>query len=113
MKNILHKLHEKPEHHKKAIALGASLAITLMILGIWISALPAQFNGVKGVAQETQNKLEEGITPLATVKASFDEAASSIKEFKAGFGQDATSGTETQTQTQTDSGAVSETVTGD
>lgn len=87
MKNILHKLHEKPEHHRKSIALGVSFIITLMIFGIWASTLPSQFSSVGAVAKETQKQLEDGITPLATVKASFDEAASSIKELKAGFGQ--------------------------
>jgi hypothetical protein len=87
MKNILHKLHEKPEHHRKAIALGTSIAITLMIFGIWASTLPEKFSGVTGVAKETQKQLEDGITPLATVKASFGEAINSVKELKAGFGQ--------------------------
>ena len=87
MKNILHKLHQKPEHHKNAVALGASLIITIMILGIWVSTLPSRINVVGAVAKETQTKLEEGITPLATVKASFDEASQSIKDLQTGFQQ--------------------------
>ena len=87
MTNLLNRLHEKPEHHRKAMALGVSFIVTLMIFGIWISALPSKFSGMSGVAKNTQNKLEEGITPLATVKASFDEASKSVKEFQAVFGQ--------------------------
>ncbi|MEI7513597.1 MAG: hypothetical protein WCJ74_03190 [bacterium] len=88
MKNILHKLHQKPEHHKKAVALGVSLIITLMIFGIWVSTLPSRLGVVGNVAKEAQQKLEEGITPLATVKASFDEAKQSLEDLKnAGFGQ--------------------------
>jgi hypothetical protein len=87
MTNLLHKLHQKPEHHRKAVALGVSFVVTLMIFGIWASTLPSKISGVSGVAKNTQDKLEEGITPLATVKASFDEASKSVKEFQAGFGQ--------------------------
>lgn len=88
MKNILHKLHQKPEHHRKSVALGVSLIITLMIFGIWATALPSKFGGVGGVAKETQKQLEDGITPLATVKASFDEASQSFQDLKnVGLGQ--------------------------
>lgn len=87
MTNLLHKLHQKPDHHKKAFALSASFIITLMILGIWVSALPSKFNTVDSVAKETQKNLESGITPLATVKASFDEAKKSIDELKKGFSE--------------------------
>ena len=85
MKNILHRLHEKPEHHKNAVALGVSLIVTLMIFGIWASTLPSRLSVVGNVAKDTQQKLEEGITPLATVKASFDEASQSIQDLKNGF----------------------------
>jgi hypothetical protein len=88
MKNIIHRLHEKPEHHRNAVALGVSLIVTLMIFGIWASTLPSRFSVVGTVAKETQQKLEEGITPLATVKASFDEAKQSLDELKAGFIQE-------------------------
>ena len=88
MKNIIHRLHEKPEHHRKAVALGFSLIVTLMIFGIWASTLSSKFGDVGVVAKETQKQLEDGITPLATVKASFDEAVKSIDELKnAGLGQ--------------------------
>ncbi len=87
MKNILHKLHEKPEHHKNAVALSVSLIVTLMIFGIWISALPSKLSVVGGVAKETKQVLEDGITPLATVKASFDEASKSIQDLRDGIQQ--------------------------
>lgn len=82
MTNIIHRLHQKPEHHRKAVALGVSLIVTLMIFGIWASTLPSKLNSVSGVAEATQKKLEDGITPLATVKASFDEAAQSLKDLR-------------------------------
>jgi len=88
MKNIFHKLHERPEHHRKAMALSVSFVVTLMIFGIWISSLPARFNNINSFAKETQNQLEDGITPLATVKASFDQASKSLDDLKRiGFGE--------------------------
>jgi hypothetical protein len=87
MTNIIHRLHQKPEHHRKAVALGVSFIITLMVFGIWASELPSKFGSVQGVAKETQKQLEDGITPLATVKASFDEAKKSFVDLKTGLGQ--------------------------
>ncbi len=87
MTNLIKRLHEKPDHHRKAVALGVSFIITLMIFGIWASTLPEKISGVSGVAKETQKQLEDGITPLATVKASFDEAAKSLGDLKNVIGQ--------------------------
>ena len=86
MRKLIARLHEKPEHHRKAIAFGTSLFITLVIFGIWVSTLPYRFQGVGQVAQDTQTQLENGITPLATVKASFDTAASSFGDLKKSIG---------------------------
>ena len=82
MTNLLHKLHQKPEHHRKAIALGVSFVTTLMIFGIWISTLPGRLNDVGDVAKSTQKQMQNSITPLATVKASFDEAKKSVGDLK-------------------------------
>jgi hypothetical protein len=87
MTNLLNKIHQKPEHHKKALAFGVSLGITLMVFGIWISTLPGRINVASVVAKDTQKELEAGITPLATVKASFDEVTNSINEFRTGLGK--------------------------
>lgn len=86
MIKTLHKLHQKPEHHKKGIALGVSFFVTILVFGIWVSTLPSRFSTVSDVAKETQEQLEEGITPLATVKSSFDTAKKSIDDLKAGIG---------------------------
>jgi len=85
MKNLLHKIHEKPEHHRKAIALGVSLVTTFMIFGIWISTLPGRINSVGEIAGDTKKQLEMDITPLATVKNSFDEARKSVGDLKSLF----------------------------
>lgn len=86
MRKLIARLHEKPEHHRKAVALGVSLVITLTIFGVWASTLSYRFDGVGAVAQETQKQLEDGITPLATVKASFDTAVSSFGDLKKSVG---------------------------
>lgn len=82
MRKLIARLHEKPEHHRKAVAFGTSLFITLVIFGIWISTLPYRFQETSAVAQETQKQLEDGITPLATVKASFDSISNNIGDLK-------------------------------
>ena len=82
MKNILHRLHQKPEEHRKAVALIISLAITLMIFGIWLSTLPARINVIDGVAQNTQKQLEDGITPLATAKDAFGNVLKGFDQLK-------------------------------
>jgi hypothetical protein len=87
MKNILHKLHEKPEHHKNSVAFAVSFFVTLVIFGIWASALSTKFSDISSVAKETEKQLEDGITPLATVKDSFDEASQGLKDLKAQFAQ--------------------------
>ena len=41
--NALEKLRSKPEPVRRAIALWSSLAITFIIVAVWISSLPARF----------------------------------------------------------------------
>lgn len=85
MKKILHKLHQKPEHHKKSLALGVSFVITTLVFGIWVSTLPSRFDETSDIAKETREQLEDGITPLATVKTSFDTAKKSIEDLRVGI----------------------------
>jgi len=86
MRKLIARLHEKPEAHRKAVALGVSLAITLAIFGVWASTLSSRFQGVGSVAEETQKQLQDGITPLATAKASFDTMVNNVKDLKNSVG---------------------------
>ena len=82
MRKLIAKLQEKPEAHRKAVALGVSAVVTLFIFGIWITTLPSKFQGASVVAEETTKQLQDGIAPLAAVKSSFDSLVSDIKDLK-------------------------------
>ena len=82
MRKILAKLHEKPEGYRNNIALGVSAILTLAIFGIWLSTSPFDFSSTAVVAKDVQQNLKDNITPLATVKASFDQAVSGFDKLK-------------------------------
>lgn len=86
MRKIIEKLHQKPERYRKNVALGISFVITLMIFGIWVTTLPGRFNDIGAFANKAQENIEEGITPLATVKSSFDTAIKSVGDIKKSVG---------------------------
>lgn len=90
MRKLINNLREKPEEHKKAVALGSAFVITLIILGVWITTLPYRLQSI-GIADETKKQLQDGITPLATVKASIDSIVGDVKNVKDSF-QNGTSG---------------------
>ena len=82
MRKLIEKLHEKPESYRNNVALGVSAFLTLAVFGIWLSTSPFDFSNTVVVAKDVQQNLKDNITPLATVKASFDQAVSGFDKIK-------------------------------
>ncbi|HEY4511964.1 MAG TPA: hypothetical protein VJH55_03940 [Candidatus Paceibacterota bacterium] len=43
MKKIIHNLRQRPEHHRKSIAVATSLSLTFIVFVMWISFFRLQY----------------------------------------------------------------------
>ncbi len=76
-------LREKPEHHRRRVALGVSGFITMVVFTAWISVLMPSTAGTlvreSEVAQEEVRVAQNGETPLSVLRNGFANAYVAIK----------------------------------
>jgi cytoskeletal protein RodZ len=76
MENYLNRLRNKPDHHKRRIALGLSVFFTGLIFVVWLSVLLPQ-NASRVVAQSgTETK---GETPIKALSNGVAQAYDAMK----------------------------------
>lgn len=81
MKRHIENLRQKPEHVRKQIAFFTSMGVTVVIFAFWIASFGA---GNKAVTAQAIGNTKT-LTPAANLKASFFDAADSIKRVFTGF----------------------------
>ena len=67
MREIIQRLHERPERHRRRITFAVSAGFTALVFVVWASViLPS---GIRGTVAKSQSR-SEAETPLATLKTS-------------------------------------------
>lgn len=73
----IHHLKQKPEHHRKRIAFGASVGLTLVIVFFWFVGISS---GLLATPERLADSESSGPSLFGSLKNAFGEFGSSISE---------------------------------
>ena len=68
-------MRQKPESHRRRVALMLSAGATLFLFAVWAATIPAQFADING-----QSAAVSASTPLDSLKQNFGDSYTSLRD---------------------------------